>query len=72
MNLVARSVPWVVREAGGAVMDAAGGPMHDGALTLLAGPATICEQFVEAMAAFDLEAWTADMAHAPDDPADTD
>ena len=62
----------IVREAGGAVMDAAGGPMHDGALTLLAGPATICEQFVEAMAAFDLEAWTADMAHAPDDPADTD
>jgi myo-inositol-1(or 4)-monophosphatase len=58
----------VLREAGGVAVDADGGPLHDEARTLVAGPPGLCAQFVELMAAFELEAWTGEMAQQAPTP----
>lgn len=56
----------VLREAGGAVMTAAGGPVDETTRTLVAGPPDLCRAFVELMAGHDLEGWTSDRARRPD------
>lgn len=52
----------VLREAGGAVMTAAGTPVSPSTRTLVAGPEPLCRAFVELMAGFDLEAWRQELA----------
>lgn len=55
----------VLREAGGAIMTAAGGPVSASTRTLIAGPPALCRAFVELMADFDLEGWRQEQAQAP-------
>jgi fructose-1,6-bisphosphatase/inositol monophosphatase family enzyme len=55
----------VLREAGGAVMTAAGTPVGSTTRTLVAGPEPLCRQFVELMAGFDLEGWRQEQAQPP-------
>ncbi|HZJ73065.1 MAG TPA: inositol monophosphatase family protein [Planctomycetota bacterium] len=55
----------VLREAGGAVMTAAGTPVGDRTRTLVAGPEPLCRAFVELMAGFDLEGWRQEQAQPP-------
>jgi fructose-1,6-bisphosphatase/inositol monophosphatase family enzyme len=55
----------VLREAGGAIMTADGMPVDETTRTLVAGPRTLCERFVELVQGYELEAWTADQAVAP-------
>ncbi len=55
----------VVREAGGAVMTAAGGEVDATTRTLIAGPPALCAEFVALMADRDLEGWTSDQATPP-------
>lgn len=52
----------ILREAGGAVMTCAGGPVSAGTRTLVAGPEPLCRAFVELVADFDMEGWTGDRA----------
>jgi len=55
----------VLREAGGAVMTCAGGPVSEATRTLLAGPVPLCRAFVELMAPYELEDWTFERALPP-------
>jgi len=55
----------VLREAGGAIMTAAGNPVSDQTRTLVAGPEPLCRAFVELMAGFDLEGWRQEQAQPP-------
>jgi len=56
----------VLQEAGGKVCTASGGPVSATTRTLIAGPAALCDAFVELMADDDLESWTSDLASPPD------
>jgi len=55
----------VLREAGGAVMTAAGGPVSEHTRTLVAGPPALCRAFVELMSAHDLEGWRQEQTVPP-------
>ncbi|HZL99504.1 MAG TPA: inositol monophosphatase family protein [Planctomycetota bacterium] len=55
----------VLREAGGAVMTAAGTPVTGSTRTLVAGPEPLCRTFIELMAGYDLEGWTQEQAQPP-------
>ena len=55
----------VLQEAGGAVMTAEGRPISPATRTLLAGSPSLCRQFVELMAGFDLEGWRQEQAVPP-------
>lgn len=56
----------VLREAGGVLLDANGGTLTWDARTLVAGPAGLCRELVEAMADLDLEGWDASEARPPE------
>lgn len=60
----------VLREAGGAVMTAAGTPVTASTRTLVAGPEVLCRAFVELMAGYDLEGWRQEQAQPPRSSAD--
>jgi myo-inositol-1(or 4)-monophosphatase len=55
----------VLREAGGAVMTAAGTAVGASTRTLVAGPEVLCRAFVELMSGFDLEGWRQEQAEPP-------
>jgi myo-inositol-1(or 4)-monophosphatase len=55
----------VLREAGGEVMTAAGGPVSESTRTLVAGPPALCRAFVELMAEHELEDWREEQAVPP-------
>jgi len=55
----------VVQEAGGAVMTAEGEPVSEQTRTLIAGPSTLCREFVTLMERYDLEGWRHEDARPP-------
>ncbi len=55
----------VLSEAGGRIVTADGRPVSRETRTLVAGPPSICDEFVALMQRHDLEGWTADRAHPP-------
>lgn len=57
----------LLREAGGAAVDADGVPLRRASRTLVAGPPALCEAFVHQMLRHELEAWHSDETQVPDD-----